>query len=626
MAVPATPYLNLVAGLALVLLAAVLAARTRAPAGRALAAFLGLRGLNYLIFPLNWWAPDPVAAQTLIEVAHLPLYFVFVPLALFAARHAGMHERFWTHPVSLAAVLALPVGLVLLELALPNPLWTWSAPGDWGAGPLGAWFALWGKVNLAVHLYVGAVLVRLLVRERDPSEVAVQGLLLAAFLPPAAHLAREHLMLASSWLDTQALGWMPPLLPSTPVLRAVVSALVCLAPLPWLLRAGSPRARETGVAAAGLAAMVAGVVGLSTTFGDPGLDPATGFDYAALRWVFFTLLVTYAALRHGFLGARRVASPNVELPLAAAGFATLAVLFVVGLIQFMPEWAAVTVGLGLALVASALTLGLSGTTPVRGAEAPRYQEERILGAGAQGTAVLALDRRLHRPVVLKRLPRGEPALREARLAARVSHPALVAVHDVVEDAAGAALVLEYMPGSTLEARLAQGPLPPAEVKRLGLALAEGLAALHAAGLVHGDVKAGNVFLRADGSPALGDFGIARRAPGVEETAQGLGAVPHAGSLAGVAPEVMRGERPDARADVYGLGALLYRALTGDSYVKFPPTLEDARDAVLRAPPRLPHPRVPARWEALLQRALAKAPGPRFPSAEAMAQALRGVEG
>jgi eukaryotic-like serine/threonine-protein kinase len=187
---------------------------------------------------------------------------------------------------------------------------------------------------------------------------------------------------------------------------------------------------------------------------------------------------------------------------------------------------------------------------------------------------------------------------------------------VVEDAHGASLVLEYLPGGQR----------PGEARKLGLELARGLHALHAAGLVHGDVKASNVLFRGDGSAALGDFGAARAVRDVEATITGLARDPVEGSLAGAAPEALRGAKPGPAADVYGLGALLFRALAGEPYLRFPAAFEDAREAVLRAPPRLPHPRVPARWEALLGRALAKDPAERFPSAAAMAEALERAEG
>lgn len=208
----------------------------------------------------------------------------------------------------------------------------------------------------------------------------------------------------------------------------------------------------------------------------------------------------------------------------------------------------------------------------------------------------------------------------------MSHPSLVSVYDVVEDGAGASLVLEYMPGGTLEHRLEKGPLPVAEARRLGLQLAEGLGALHAAGLVHGDIKASNVFFRADGRAALGDFGAARPARTVEATAESLARQPVAGSLAGAAPEVLRGKVPDARSDLYALGALLYRALTGESYVPFPVDFERGRQAVLTQPPRLPHQGVPARWEVLLARCLAKDPRQRPASGRELAEALERVEG
>lgn len=626
MALPATPtpYMNEAAGLCLLALAAALALRTRDPAARLLALFLGLRGANYALFPLNW-VLDPPWAQAVLNAAHVPLYFAFLPLALFASRLTGYHQGFWRHRATLAVALAMPLGLTALELAEPSPLWTWSAPGVWAGGPLAAWFELSGLLNAAAYTYAAMAIAWKLRRESDPAEMPVLGLLLAAVLPAAVALLRELVTLQARWVWTSAVGLPEPLLlPNEPWARVAFSVLACVAFAAVFRRAPSARAREAGLTAVALAALISAAVGFAATFTLENPNPAANPDLAALRWVFFGLLLTYAGLRHGFLGARRVASPAVELPLGAAGFGVLVALFVLALQRAFPDWAAVTGGFVLALVAGALTLALSGTPLPRATEA-RYREERVLGAGSQGKALLALDQRLHRPVVLKRLPPGTDALREARAAARVSHPGLVAIHDVHEDAAGAALVLEFMPGGTLEDRLRDGPLAPADVKRLGRTLAEALEALHAAGVVHGDVKASNVFFRADGQPALGDFGAARARRTAEATAASLAPVPIAGSLAGAAPEVLRGEVPEPTADVYGLGALLYRALTGEHYVRFAPTFEEARDAVLREPPRLPHPAVPARWEALLARALAKRPEDRFASARAFAAGLERVE-
>lgn len=619
MALPAGTYANLLAGIALLSVAVALLARSRDRAARLLGLYLALTGARWLLLPLNRFVGEPALAQAIVNTAYIPLYFAPMPLILFASEFAGRHRALWSHPAALAAMLALPVGLTALELALPNPLWVRPPGGGAIRGEYGAWWSLFLLLLLAATAYAVALVGRSLARETDPSKVPVRALLLAAFIVPAAMAGRNALIGPGHWEWLGLLGLpVPAMLPDAPGLGLVLALLLALLPLGLLRDTASTRAREAGLAGVALGAMLAAAVGVAAEAPE---------DVTQLRWVFFALLVTYAGLRHGLLGSRRVLSPAVELPLAAAGFGVLAVLFAAMLTPVLAEWMAVTLGLALALVASALTITLSGT-PLGVPQESRYREERELGRGATGRAVLALDRRLHRAVVLKRLPVGAAgaALREARAAAHVSHPSLVSVYDVVEDGAGASLVLEYMPGGTLEHRLEKGPLPVAEARRLGLQLAEGLGALHAAGLVHGDIKASNVFFRADGRAALGDFGAARPARTVEATAESLARQPVAGSLAGAAPEVLRGKVPDARSDLYALGALLYRAFTGESYVPFPVDFERGRLAVLTQPPRLPHPRVPARWEALLARCLAKDPRQRPASARELAEALERVEG
>jgi serine/threonine-protein kinase len=149
---------------------------------------------------------------------------------------------------------------------------------------------------------------------------------------------------------------------------------------------------------------------------------------------------------------------------------------------------------------------------------------------------------------------------------------------------------------------------------------EGLAALHARGLVHRDVKAENLLLDREGRGLLGDFGSARFEVDLDVAATGLG-----GSLATVAPEVLRRRAPTPASDVYATGALLYRLLTGEHYVALDGAdAFEARERILLDSPRLPHPRVPASLEAVLRRALAKAPGERPTDAATMRDALSEV--
>jgi hypothetical protein len=205
--------------------------------------------------------------------------------------------------------------------------------------------------------------------------------------------------------------------------------------------------------------------------------------------------------------------------------------------------------------------------------AGRYRVDARLGAGGMGSVWRAHDLRLDRDVAVKVLMpsvAGDPVLaerfdREARALAAVTSPHVIAIHDVVTGAGGDPfLVMELCPDGSLGDRLdAAGSLPVAEALRLLADAAEGLVALHARGILHRDVTPRNVLL-SGGRAKLGDLGLARasatdeRPPLSDLTAAGT----TVGTLAYLAPELLEGEPPDAASDVYGLGAVAYRTLTG----------------------------------------------------------------
>ena len=189
-----------------------------------------------------------------------------------------------------------------------------------------------------------------------------------------------------------------------------------------------------------------------------------------------------------------------------------------------------------------------------------------------GTVWLADDRRLRRPVAVKqqlltgavsdleRLAARARLREEAQLTARVGHPGTVRVYDLVEDAGDSWIVMEALGGRTLEATLRdQGPLPVDRATRLGLGLLEVLEATHRAGVVHRDVKPGNVQLCGDGRVVLTDFGIAATTDG---GSGGDGRV--SGSPAYMAPEQVNGGEVEPASDLFSLGATLYTAVEGRS--------------------------------------------------------------
>jgi eukaryotic-like serine/threonine-protein kinase len=197
----------------------------------------------------------------------------------------------------------------------------------------------------------------------------------------------------------------------------------------------------------------------------------------------------------------------------------------------------------------------------------RYRVGPAVGRGGMGTVWLCRDEMLLRDVAVKQvglLP-GESvtdsarALREARSSAALSHRNVVTVFDVVEEQDAIWLVMEYVPSRSLADLVSQeGALDPAHVADIGAQVADGLAAAHAAGTMHRDVKPGNVLVREDGVAKISDFGIARSAGDPALTQSGL----VTGTPSYFAPELARGDAPTPASDVWALGATLYAAVEG----------------------------------------------------------------
>ena len=204
--------------------------------------------------------------------------------------------------------------------------------------------------------------------------------------------------------------------------------------------------------------------------------------------------------------------------------------------------------------------------------AGRYRLAERIGNGAMGIVWRGVDERLNREVAIKQLilspllPADEAeeavarCLREGRIAAKLHHPNAIGVFDVVDADGTPWLVMEYLPSASLAGELADnGPLPVAEVARIGQQIAAALAAAHAAGIVHRDVKPGNILLGHDGSVKITDFGISRATDDVTVTKTGL----IAGTPAYLSPEVAVGKDPSPASDVYSLGSTLYAAIEGE---------------------------------------------------------------
>src|SRR5215218_2374996 len=199
--------------------------------------------------------------------------------------------------------------------------------------------------------------------------------------------------------------------------------------------------------------------------------------------------------------------------------------------------------------------------------AGRYTLDREVGRGGMGAVWLGTDQVLGRQVALKRLglapgvgtPEVERAEREARLAARLNHPHVVAVFDLIEEGEEHWLVMEYVEGRTLsELVREEGALTPDEAAPLLRQAADALAAAHESGIVHRDVKPSNILVTEEGQVKLSDFGIARAEADASLTQTGL----VTGSPAYLSPEVASGQFATDSSDVWSLGATLFHALSG----------------------------------------------------------------
>jgi eukaryotic-like serine/threonine-protein kinase len=258
----------------------------------------------------------------------------------------------------------------------------------------------------------------------------------------------------------------------------------------------------------------------------------------------------------------------------------------------------------------------------------RYRMGALLATGGMGEVWAARDLLLDRPVAVKVLGgalagdgrAAERLRREARAAARLDHPNIARVLDLGEQDGRPYLVMELLEGESLAARIDRdGPMATAEAARVVAAVADALEAAHRAGVVHRDVKPGNVFLTSDGTVKVLDFGIASAAGEATLTTGDL-----LGTAAYLAPERVLGHQATPAADLYSLGVVLYELLAGRRPFEAGSDLELAMAHANAAPPRLDviAPSTPAFLVAACHQAMAKDPAARPGSAAAFARLLR----
>jgi serine/threonine protein kinase/Tol biopolymer transport system component len=270
-----------------------------------------------------------------------------------------------------------------------------------------------------------------------------------------------------------------------------------------------------------------------------------------------------------------------------------------------------------------------------------YRIVEQIGAGGMGVVYRAQDERLDRDVAIKviheavaqdadRLARFE---REAKAVAKLDHPNILAIYDFGTDHGVTYAVTELLDGQNLRHGIPASGLPWQKVVEMGAAIADGLAAAHGKGIVHRDLKPENVFVTSDGRVKVLDFGLAQVKAPVEEEAETATMTP-AGTVAGtvmgtmgyMSPEQLRGERSDARSDIFALGCVLYEMLSGRTAFLRNSTAETSAAILKEEPPSLSDSgtTLPTELDRAIRRCLEKSPEARFQSAADLAYNLRSI--
>jgi serine/threonine protein kinase len=255
-----------------------------------------------------------------------------------------------------------------------------------------------------------------------------------------------------------------------------------------------------------------------------------------------------------------------------------------------------------------------------------------LGGGGMGEVYEAEDTRLGRHVALKFIPEKlsndhktlDRFLREARAASQLNHPGICTIHDIQDTNGCPFIVMEKLEGTSLKERIRSKPMDFDEVLDIGIQVSDALAASHAKGIIHRDIKPGNIFITPNGQAKILDFGLAKlarasdsSAAAVEDSLTAVGVIP--GTAVYMSPEQARGEDLDPRSDLFSLGVVLYEMATGKKPFSGGNVVATL-DAVLNQKPVSPlqlNPSLPKDFEGIVGRAMEKNPGNRYPNALAL---------
>src|SRR5437764_2711679 len=254
----------------------------------------------------------------------------------------------------------------------------------------------------------------------------------------------------------------------------------------------------------------------------------------------------------------------------------------------------------------------------------RYEIVQHIARGGMAEVFLARDLLLDRPVALKVLfpefaaDRSfvERFRREARAAANLNHPNIVSIYDWGEEEGTYFIVMEYVEGRTLRQVIREdGPLPPRRAAEIGADMAAAVGFAHKNGVIHRDLKPGNVLISSNGQVKVTDFGIARAASNAQEALTQTGAV--MGTATYFSPEQAQGRPIDFRSDVYAMGIVLYEMVVGRPpfYNENPVAVAYQHVRERPIPPRQHNPKIPVPFEAIVLKSLAKNPVNRYASAE-----------